>query len=346
MTPRSLISSGKDLLARTLEASGVLWRQLDHVLDGHVAVLMYHRVLPEPGRDSFSSPGIIVTPETFDRHLGWIRTHLQPLTADEFGAIIDGARPAPRRGCLVTFDDGWYDNLAFALPALVRHQVPAIVFAATDFVGTTNCFWQERLARLLHAAWRKGPAAAHLMRRADAGSAQGLAEPQARIAIRDAITRLKALQPAEIATLCKMLEEGLSELTVSLPAGYGDDRFLSWSELGKLAESGLVTVGSHSTTHVPLTKLKPAEIAAELATSRERLQSRLSRKVEWFAYPNGDHDATSVDLVREGGYRGAFTTLDGPTAVNGDRFTLRRINIHESATRTLGRFFSRIAGVL
>jgi peptidoglycan/xylan/chitin deacetylase (PgdA/CDA1 family) len=184
------------------------------------------------------------------------------------------------------------------------------------------------------------------MRRADAVSAQGLAESRARIAIREAVTRQKALPTYDTIAILTMLEDGLSRLAVKLPASYGDDRFLSWAELSQLAESPLVTIGSHSTTHVPLTRLTSDEVAAELAASRAALESRLSRRVEWFAYPNGDHDAASIELVRQAGYRGAFTTLDGPTAVRGHRFALNRINVHEGATRTVSRFVSRIAGVL
>lgn len=257
MIPQELFSTAKDVLAGTLEASGLLWRRLDQALDGRVLVLMYHRVLPQQDRDSFSSPGIIVTPETFDRHLGWIRSHFQPLSSHEFGAVIYGGRKPPKRACLITFDDGWWDNLSLGLPALERHGVPAILFATTGFVGTPKCFWQERLGRLLNAAWQVGPSGTAVLRLVGAESAQHLNESRARTVIFDAIQRLKALSPLEIESRLATVEMSLSNLQIELPSNYGDDRFLSWPQLQQMAASRLVTIGSHAVSHAPLPRLPP-----------------------------------------------------------------------------------------
>jgi len=339
-----IYSAAKDLLVGTLEASGLLWRQMDKRLSGKVLVLMYHRVLPELGRDSFSAPGIIVTPDTFDRHLGWIRAHLYPLTPVEFDQILAGSRSPPRRACLVTFDDGWYDNLVYALPALSRHSVPALLFAATDFIGASQCFWQERLARLFYAAWQAGSRASGLLERVGAATPLNLSRTAARREIRDAVTRKKGLSPCEIKSLVQAVEDALSELRIALPRHFGDDRFLSWAELQHLTASRLVTVGSHAMSHFPLPRLPQDVMEAELRRSRAILEARLNTGVDWFAYPNGDYDATSVAMVAASGYRGAFTTQNGAVAPGQDAFTLRRVNMHEGATHTLGRFLSCISG--
>ena len=53
----------------------------------------------------------------------------------------------PARAVCVTFDDGYYDNLAVAGPLLEEARVPATVFLATGFLGA-SCFWWDRLARV------------------------------------------------------------------------------------------------------------------------------------------------------------------------------------------------------
>jgi len=51
-------------------------------------------------------------------------------------------------------------------------------------------------------------------------------------------------------------------------------------------------------------------------------------------------------MVREAGFRAAFTTMDGAVVPGQDRFSLNRINIHEGAAQTESRFLCRIAGLM
>ena len=343
---RNALSVAKDQFASALLSSGFLWRQVDRHLDGKVLVLTYHRVLPESRRDSFSAPGIIVTPETFDRHMSWIRSHFHPLTPAEFGQVLAGAKTPPRRSCLITFDDGWYDNLVHALPILERHRVPALLFAATGFIGTSRCFWQEQLARLLYVTWQNGVRGDQLLNTALVQLPAGISNADARSRVREAVSRLKREPTGRVQQLLLEFEGRLREIGVDPPKGFGEDRFLTWRELGELAASPMITIGSHAVSHTPLPRLPSKDISAELVQSRAMLQSRLDCGVDWFAYPNGDHDAASIDAVRASGYRGAFTTISGPVVLGQCHFSLPRVNVHEGSTRTLGRFLGRASGLL
>src|SRR6201999_329515 len=108
--------------AATLYYSGALWLYAAVKLRGKAVVLMYHRVLPS-GADSFSHAGIVVTPQTFERHMRFFARHFRLLDLAGFRKELDGGFGP--RACLVTFDDGWQDNHRHALPVLRRHRVPA-----------------------------------------------------------------------------------------------------------------------------------------------------------------------------------------------------------------------------
>ena len=287
-----------------------------------------------------------MTPETFDLHLSWIRSYLCPLTPDEFGDVLDGKCPPPPRACLVTFDDGWHDNLTHALPLLHRHEVSALLFATVGYIGTTNCFWQERLARMLFVAWKAGPNGQKVLDQALAAIARDASAPTARRAIRDVVTRHKLLPVSEIDSLLLRVVDTFEEMGIPKPTDFGDDRFLSWADLQTISSSGRVTIGSHGVSHSPLPQLSNDLMQKELVESRELLSTKLDCQVDWFAYPNGDFNSASIDLVRATGYRGAFTTACGPIVPGQEAFSLRRVNMHEGSTRTLGRFFGRIAGIL
>lgn len=79
---------------------------------------------------------------------------------------------------------------------------------------------------------------------------------------------------------------------------------MSWSELGRLAESGW-EVGSHTHTHPRLPALSAAERAAELEHSRRECEERIGRPCVSLAYPYGKYDRATMEAARDAGYHAA-----------------------------------------
>jgi peptidoglycan/xylan/chitin deacetylase (PgdA/CDA1 family) len=327
----------------TLHFTGVLWAMASLALRGKVVVLTYHRVLPaDARRNSFSASSIIVTPGTFDRHVRFVKRFLTPLTGEQFAEVLTGRAALPPRACLITFDDGWYDNLAHALPVLQKHGVPAVLFVATDYIGSDRPFWQERATRLLFNVWQSRTHAKEVFTKLGAPHVTDLNETAAREAVRECVSRLKN-EPHD--GVAKLIAELQAILASTGAASVDEDRFLDWQQVETMAKSGLVTIGSHAVSHLPLTSLDPGRVASELETSRRQIESRLKIRPALLAYPNGDCNKTVADLAKAAGYSFAFTTERGYVATSSDPFRLRRINVHESATPTPAALLARIAGL-
>jgi peptidoglycan/xylan/chitin deacetylase (PgdA/CDA1 family) len=324
--------------------SGFAWVSLWLRFRRRATVLMYHRVLPEGDAvDSFSSDSIVVTRRTFERHVRFLRRFCNPLGAAEFAAVLRGERPWPPRACVITFDDGWYDNHEHALPVLERHSVPAVVFVATGYVGTASTFWQEELARLLYTAWRLGPASRELFARFGAEHVADLPAAAARDAVRELIGGIKAGAAAPIEGHLTEAREWLRARNLAVH-GHGDDRFMTWADASRLASSPVVSVESHAHSHVPLTWIAVDEVRHELARSRASLSERLGVRTRFLAYPNGDHDDNVVAAARDAGFELAFTTNSGVVLPGDDPLRLRRINFGERGTATTRGFLCRLLG--
>ena len=326
--------------------TGLLESYLRRKLRGRAVVLTYHRVLPkERSAESFSTDAIVVSPETFRRQMQLLRRLFTPLSADEFAQALSAGQ-LPPGACVVTFDDGWYDNLDYALPILRETSVPAVLFVATDYIGTDKCFWQERLSRALSAARRIPERSRSLF--AEIGATHllddALPPAQAKLAIRAIVDRYKAQPQPEIDALVRKVEELLRDASVTTD-GQHPDRFLTWEQVKALDESGLVAIGSHCCTHTPLTKLDASAVQAELRRSRDVIRERIGVNPSDLAYPNGDHDAQIATAVKDNGYRCAYTTMRGLVDPAADAFRLRRINIHEQSTASDAAFMSRLAGL-
>src|SRR3954465_14684072 len=72
-------------------------------------------------------------------------------------ALLDGSLDPDGRYVLLTFDDGYFNNL-LALPLLEQYAVPALFFISTDHVRQNKCFWWDVMYRERRAAGatRKG----------------------------------------------------------------------------------------------------------------------------------------------------------------------------------------------
>jgi len=111
--------------------------------------------------------------------------------------------------------------------------------------------------------------------------------------------------------------------------GNASRRYMTWDELGQLAESGVV-IGSHAWSHRSLGRLSVEEVREEADRSREELRKRLSIDTTTFAYPYGtraDFSELTGNVLRQSGYRTAFTTQHGGIVPDCDAIELPRIKV-------------------
>jgi peptidoglycan/xylan/chitin deacetylase (PgdA/CDA1 family) len=76
-------------------------------------------------------------------------------------------------------------------------------------------------------------------------------------------------------------------------------RPVTWDMLGKMQESGLVTLGAHTHTHPNLVGASQDRIADELAYPIELFRARLGVSVSHFAYPRAKWNGEAEALVKK-----------------------------------------------
>jgi peptidoglycan/xylan/chitin deacetylase (PgdA/CDA1 family) len=108
-----------------------------------VVVLCYHSVHPSGDFPSSTSPKL------FERHMRWLREECDLIPFNR--AWDERSRPnRPRPAVAVTFDDGFADNHRYALPTLLRHEIPATFFVTTGLIDRVEDVIQQRSWR----GWR------------------------------------------------------------------------------------------------------------------------------------------------------------------------------------------------
>ena len=103
---------------------------------------------------------------------------------------------------------------------------------------------------------------------------------------------------------------------------------LTSEELSTMASEGL-EIASHSASHVDTTTLDAGELAQEMETSRQVLESLLEGPVVGFAAPYGRYDAATIEAARAAGYLYLCTCRQHQTNhPRGDPFLVDRLEIN------------------
>ncbi len=109
-----------------------------------IPVLMYHKVSPDPRIGSLTYR---VMPEDFDWQMRYLKENGYHTV--NLGQVVDyyqnGGR-LPEKPIVITIDDGYQDNYAYAFPILKKYGLTATIFIVTNTVGGTNVF--DTAARL------------------------------------------------------------------------------------------------------------------------------------------------------------------------------------------------------
>jgi len=244
--------------------------------NGLGSVLMYHRVTRErPPVDGFNPyRGLAVHESDFEEQIAFIRSHARCLDLRTAVRLLKDGR-LPENSVVVTFDDGYRDNLTLALPILERYDVPATIFVSTGLVERTSpLWWYEledalRMSEELDTEWRGRPIRYPL--------ASVTEKHRAALELNELVKSLSPVEQAEF--LGQIRATGAS-------AAHGEE-MLTWGELGQLDRSPLITIGAHTRTHPVLSRLTPPELEDELLGARRELEERLGHQVPHLAYPFG-----------------------------------------------------------
>jgi peptidoglycan/xylan/chitin deacetylase (PgdA/CDA1 family) len=313
-----------------LRAAGVLsaWRRLNPrqltILTGHgVMGGGLQPALWEPLRPQLA-------PGRLDRYLSVIGRHHRFASLLHAEDMLSGRSPF-EAGCVVlTFDDGYRNNLTHALPVLKRHGAPATFFLATGHVERRRPFWFDRLDYALQQAPVDGLEATigGVPLRLRASDRRELQASYKRL--RDAAKsrrREDSEMRAELEALAARLEQAAGR---SLQAIFEDDDWsavASWDEIAAAARDPLVAFGSHTVDHVRLALADDEVVRDQLERSGRTIEQRAGRPCRHVCYPSGSVSARVARIARECGYTCGVTTREGVSRPGDDLLTLRRVNL-------------------
>ncbi|MEH3148159.1 MAG: polysaccharide deacetylase family protein [Methylobacterium frigidaeris] len=288
----------------TIAASGAD-RWLAPVARGLGVILTFHHVSPDAPPPGAYAPNrlLTITPGFLDRTLRALADRgFEVIGLDAVPSRLAAGR-AGRPFAVLTFDDGYRDNVEHALPVLRRHGVPWTVFVTTDFAEGCGRLWWVELERAVGRLDRvRLPETGLDLPAADAA--------EKRAAFAQVYARLRAgpedVLRADVGRLAA--EAGLD------PAAVTRGLCLTWDEIRTLAGDEAVTIGAHTLSHPMLAKHDAVTARREIETARRIIAERLGREPAHVAYPVGDPGSAGpreFRIAREAGFSTGVTTRPG-----------------------------------
>lgn len=290
---------------------------LARVRRDRLVVLCYHDLRDH---DDFSS-WLRVDRETFQQHLealAGIGTFVGPDALDE------SADASPDRlRFLITFDDGYANNLRLGADVLEHFNAPALFFVSTHHLVTGEPFWFDRVVTRLQAARverldlsRFGLRDYRFTRKDDAERWEG---------IEALLSDLKALGNQNHPTVSSVLDRLDSQYGAAAAPYERWLRPITATELKALTARRRMHAGSHGHRHDILTYLDDHELRAGLNESKLILEKMVGTTVSTVAYPNGNHDDRVIDAARALGYTRGFAAIRGLVPRRPDFFRVPRL---------------------
>ncbi|MBX3440456.1 MAG: polysaccharide deacetylase family protein [Planctomycetaceae bacterium] len=306
---------------------------------GRLLTLCYHSVISDDRPEEKYRCRNAVSVRELREQLAILKRLFTPVSADQIVDWLTTGAALPPRPVLITFDDGYRNNLTVAADELARSGFPALVFVATGYIGSTRLLWTQELdERILQ--WRSGwlplPGGDEAAVGRDFESRTQLAERVRKLckqlpnqARHDYLERLRGDGPLTLQTWQRELYE-----------------FMNWDDVRKLAHRGLA-IGSHTITHPILSRLDREELEHELQHSKAVIERELQRSCQLIAYPNGGPDDVSpavIEATSRAGYEVGFPLFGGFSKRSPDPLVIDRMPV--CGQESILRFHAIVSGTL
>jgi len=292
---------------------------------GKGAIICYHRVLPEQQLQIDISPNakLCVTAKQFDRQLKTIARHYEIVSLNDFAKHVQA--DSDKFVLAVTFDDGYKDNLEYAMPILQKNNVPATIFVTTRFPeGDTRMWWFE----LWDYIFNNDLVSVSFENKKAEWTTKSQTEK---------ISCFFELKKWILDLPIKEQWNFLASITQTVERKTYPDLCLTWEEITYLDKHPLIDMEAHSHSHANLKQEDDNSLEFELAECKRLLERHLQRQILHVAYPYGGVEETSVrefTAAAKAGYYTGGTTLFSDITNDQNLFSLPRLVVSNNYTAT------------
>lgn len=313
-----------------VKTNGVFSKPL---LSGLGHILCFHRVLPkDKSARIVANSGMEISPDKLVYIINFfLQRNYQVISPDELHKILTEKIKPEKKFIVITFDDGYVDNYQYAYPLLKKLGIPFTIYVVTDFPDHKALMWwyflEDYIIKNNKVTW--------LMDDKEVFFDTTTPEEKEILFLK---LRLLMLSSSEfqvkmfVKNFMGFSDESIHEFVV--------DNSLSWAQIIQMSNDPLVTIGSHTISHKPLSKLTEKNVCEAMLQSKQIIEQKTGKPVWHFAYPYGSYNEISpreIINAEKAGFKTSVTLLQGNVFSRHRLFTqqLPRIPLGEKADLAL-----------
>lgn len=255
----------------------------------NILIVMYHGVVNNDS--NYFSPRHLHI-DQFDRQIKYLKKEFDIITIEEAFYLKDKKANLKNKSIVITFDDGYLNNLKNALPVLESYNVHANFFISTICLENENyVLWPDLIAGLNYF-FPEETNTQHFQNylKLNNGSSN----------IYESIKQLSPLLRDELLdNLVKRYD--LIEKLKTLPSEIW--KLMTKDDIIQLSKSKNVSIGSHGHLHYNLANITLQNAQKDLLKSKELLESALMKNIDSIAFPDGSYNKEVIEICNTLGFR-------------------------------------------
>ncbi len=274
--------------------------------------LNYHRVISDEEyiKDNRPDNDLIISKSVFEKQIKFLKQNFNVISINDINKNFN-----LKKKIVITFDDGYFDNLENAFPILQKYNCPAIIYIVTSFLDNKNYPWWLKIWRIIEAN-------------------ENIIYDQKKFDITNKISKIKTynffckkivmMKNSEQNSFFNIISKDLKNKKIDKI-----NEFLSSDDLINLSKSELIEIGCHTHYHQNLKILNEKELNDEIKKSKLILEQILGKEVNHFSIPYGTNkrfSKKSIELLKKFNFKTIVTTESGNFRIK-NIFRIPRIGI-------------------
>lgn len=248
--------------------------------------------------------------DVFEKQIDYLNRHFEIISMEEFEYRFKN-NSFSNKEVVITFDDGYANNLYVVEPILHRYSLPFTVFVSAEHVDE-GLYFPTSVNRIITLG--SGLKSISIPSQNLHLSTNTIDERKETAALISSL--LKSLPVDDVKAITNELIANVSpQEWVSLQEKFKSVRPMTWSEVKELSDKG-VTIGSHCMWHICCHNNQQEQVVKyQLEESKRQIEEHVGKECKYFAYPNGDYTGFSNSIVSNT-YSMGFSTEAQKSVIN------------------------------
>jgi len=266
---------------------------LSHAVDIEGAIILaYHSVASDCDK-KWIDPSNHTPIDIFEKQMMFLARKRNVISLDSLIVYINEKKTIPRGTVIITFDDGYLDNLTNAAPVLKKYNLPATVYLATGYIERQENQWVDQLYSCFNERTKS-----RLVLPEINDDEMGLSDPASTWHAYSRVVKHLIECSHEQRTV--MLDSIKKQL---VPACTPPKLTMNWDDVRNLVSNNRnVELGSHTSEHIDISRIDKNVFMSEMRVSTEAIERETGKKAVHFSCPYSRTSDTLPVIIKNEGY--------------------------------------------